>query len=399
MKIITNNKSILKFLITLRITLLLTLPQQKHFVNLIQVFMMDGFRGKTNNIAELCHIKVHRTSIGHYLNESPWSDDLVKQTYNRYVLEEIQRLSKATLQPVYVVADDTVSEKTRPSSKAKNPTQKCVFVYSHLKKKTVYGHQFVGIMLECAGKQFPYYLEMYDKEKQSKINMVIEVIKNLPLMPSKVFVMADSWYSSNKLIKLCKKKGFYYIGGFKTNRLIYPKGKRMGFKISEYAKTLTTSDVHLVKVGNRKFWVHRYEGRLNNLSKSLILLCWPEDALFNEKTLHAFISTIELSDKEILTTYSQRWTIEVFFRTCKMQFKLNKYQIRSEIGIKRFMLLLSLSYVFCSCFVESSNSNITIGGNRLEARKEISRCLVDKIYSMANSGVCIKDAYDKLNIA
>ena len=201
MKIITNNKKILKFLIAMRITLLLTLPQQKHFVNLIQVFMMDGFRGKTSNVPELCHIRIHRTSIGHYVNDSPWQDDIVKQVCNKYILKQVQNLSATTAQPVYVIADDTVSEKTKPSSKAKCPTQKCVFVYSHLKKKKVYGHQFVGVMLECAGQQFPYYLELYDKVKQSKINMVIEVIEKLPPMSSSVFVMADSWYSSNK----CKR--------------------------------------------------------------------------------------------------------------------------------------------------------------------------------------------------
>jgi hypothetical protein len=399
MKIITNNKSISSFLIALRITLLLTVPQQKHFVNLVQAFMMDGFKGKTSNVAELCHVRIHRTSIGHYLNDSPWADDIVKQAYNKYVLRQIQSLSISTGQAVYVIADDTVSEKTKPSSKAKCPTQKCVFVYSHLKKKQVYGHQFVGVMLECAGQRFPYYLELYEKTKQGKIGMVIEVIEKLPSMSSPVFVMADSWYSSNKLIKVCRKKGFHYVGGFKTNRVIYPKGKRMSFQISGYAKTLTSSDVHLVTVGKRKYWVHRYEGKLNNLPKGVVLLCWPEDALFKEEALHAFISTIALTDEEILNTYAERWTIEVFFRDCKMQLKLNKYQIRSEKGIRRFMLLLSLSCVFSTCFVESSHPNPTIGNKRFEARKEIDRCLVDKIYSMANSGLMIEDIYYKLNIA
>ena len=205
----------------------------------------------------------------------------------------------------------------------------------------MYGHQFVGVKLECAGKRFPYYLELYDKTKQSKINMVIDIIEKLPSISSPVFVMADSWYSSNRLIKTCERKGFHYIGGFKTNRVIYPKGKRMGFKISEYAQTFTQSDVHLVTVGKRRYWVHRYEGKLNNLPKGVVLLCWPEDALFNEKALHAFFSTVAFPDEDILNTYAGRWIIEVFFRDCKMQLKLNKYQVRSEKGIRRFMLFIA----------------------------------------------------------
>lgn len=382
----------------MRITLLLTLPQQKHFVNLIQAFMMDGFKGKISNVPQLCHVRIHRTSIGHYLNKAPWNDDLVKQAYNRYVLTQIHQLSLSTGLPVYVIADDTVSEKTKPSSKAKRPIQKCKFVYSHLKNMQVYGHQFVGVMLECAGQRFPFYLEMYDKAKQSKINMVIAVIEKLPSMPSQVFIMGDSWYSSNRLIKACTKKGFQYIGAIKTNRVIYPSGKRMSFQISGYAKTLTSQDVHLVTVGKRKFWVHRYEGKLNGIPTGVVLLCWPKDVLFNEKALHAFFSTIALTDEEILNTYAERWTIEVFFRDSKMQLKLNKYQIRSERGILRFMLLLSLAYVYCNCFIETSGAS-TFGSKRLLAQKEINRCLIDNIYAMADSGISLEEAYYKLNVA
>lgn len=397
MKTITQNKSIMKFLFALNLFLLLTLPQRKHFVSFMEAFMLDSFKGKTSNMPEICHVEIHRTSIGHFLNNSTWSDDLVKKSYNNFVLLQVQRLASTTSSPVYVIADDTVSEKTKPSSKARKPTEKAVFVYSHLKKKKVYGHQFVGVILECAGQRFPYYLEMYDKAKQSKIKMVMAVIDTLPQMPSPVIVMGDSWYSANKLIKVCKKKGFQYIGALKTNRIIYPQDKRMGWSISEYAKTLTKDDVRLVTVGKRKYWVYRYEGKLSSLSKSIVLLSWPEDALFNEKALHAFYSTVNLSTEEILRTYTERWTIEVFFRDTKMQFKLNKYQIRSEKGISRFMLLLSLAYVFCLCFIESTE--YTLGAKRGEARKEINRNFIARVFDIANSGVPLDKAYSMLNVA
>lgn len=58
----------------------------------------------------------------------------------------ILETSKTTGKLIYVVIDDTISEKTVPSSKAKKPTEKCGFHNSHLKGKTVYGHQLVTVM-------------------------------------------------------------------------------------------------------------------------------------------------------------------------------------------------------------------------------------------------------------
>lgn len=76
-----------------------------------------------------------------------------------------------------------------------------------------------------------------------------------------------------------------------------------------------------------------------------------------------------------------------------MQLKLNKYQVRSERGILRFMLMLSMAYVFCNCFYEAT----TFGNKRLEAQKEIHRCLIDEVYAMADSGVSPDEAYYRLN--
>ena len=57
-----------------------------------------------------------------------------------------------------------------------------------------------------------------------------------------------------------------------------------------------------------------------------------------EKALRTFISTnIVLSDEEILDLYVARWEIEVYFRDCKSKLAIDKYQIRSANGIKRFL--------------------------------------------------------------
>ena len=73
------------------------------------------------------------------------------------------------------------------------------------------------------------------------------------------------------------KKGFYTIGTLKTNRILYPCGIKQ--KISEFVLYLrkTDSDVSLVTVGSRNYYVYRYEGNLNGIDNAVVLISYPKD--------------------------------------------------------------------------------------------------------------------------
>ncbi len=69
-------------------------------------------------------------------------------------------------------------------------------------------------------------------------------------------------------------------------------------------------------------------------------------ALGKPNALRAFISTnAALSNQQILDFYVQRSNIEVFFRDAKSKLALDKYQIRSSKGIKRFWIITSLAHL------------------------------------------------------
>jgi hypothetical protein len=395
MDIITCTESIRKFLIILGLKLLLTQPQLNHLASFISSGVRGGFNGKIINVPELSMRKVHRTSVGNFLAKSPWATHLVLNNYQFYVITRISQQALKTGCPIYVVMDDTIAEKTKPSSKAKRPIAGCGFHYSHLKKKKVYGHQVVCVLLECGGIKLPYYMKLYDKQEQSKIDMVQKVIEGLPNLPGKVYVFGDSWYSSQSIIK----RGFHYIGALKTNRVLYtPGGSKLGKKVKEYAKTLTKNDVCLVTVGNQKYWVHRFHGFMKNLPKEgVIILSWPENKLFDEDLLHVFYSTDNsLSVAEILQLYTERWTIEVFFRQTKMQLELDRYQVRKLPAIKRFFLLIMIVYAYCDSL--SPGETVNLCALRKSARMEIKREVVSRVYSQAVCGVSLSDINQELGI-
>ena len=308
----------------------------------ISVFSL-GYHGKTIDFGK--YSACHRTTVAHFLNKGKWDharlEDILKNTVIQVIYKEAQRSGK----PVFCIVDDTISSKTKPSSRALHPIEDAYFHQSHLKGKQDYGHQAVSVMLSCNGIVLNYAIVMYDKSR-SKIKIVQEIANELPVPPVISYFLCDSWYTCGDIMDAFIKKGFYTIGALKTNRILYPCGIKQ--KASEFAFHLRKTDpgVSLVTVGSRNYYVYRYEGNLNGIDNAAVLLSYPEDAYHVPKALRVFISTdVSLTTQEILDRYTERWPVEVFFRQSKDKLAFGRYQLRSSKGIRRYWLLMSLAHL------------------------------------------------------
>ena len=311
---------------------------------LISIFI-SGYHGKTTDFAK--NSSCHRTTIAHFLNSGKWDESLLLNTLKQSVIEIIYSEAARTGKPVFCIVDDTIASKSKPSSRALHPIEDAYFHQSHLKGKQDYGHQAVAVMLSCNGIVLNYAFVMYNKSI-SKINIVQNIAKELPVPPVMSYFLCDCWYVSEKIINTFSIKGFHTIGALKTNRMLYPFGIKK--KLNEFAALLSAahSDFHLVTVKNKKYYVHRYEGKLNGIENAVVLLSYPEKAFGTPKALRAFLSTdVSLSTDAILSYYTCRWPIEVFFRQCKDKLALDNYQIRSSRGIQRYWLVMSLAHYMC----------------------------------------------------
>lgn len=327
------------------LNLCLAFPQttMKHIMAiLISVFSL-GYHGKTIDFEK--YSPCHRTTVAHFLNKGKWDDakleDILKSTVIQIIYQEALRSGK----PVFCIVDDTISSKTKPSSRALHPIEDAYFHQSHLKGKQDYGHQAVAVMLSCNGIVLNYALVMYDKS-MSKVKIVQEIAKELPIPPVVSYFLCDSWYTCGDIMDAFIKKGFYTIGALRTNRILYPSGIKQ--KVSEFALHLRKTDaaVSLVTVGSRSYYVYRYEGNLNGIENAVVLITYPKDAFGRPKALRAFISTdASLSTEEILDKYADRWLVELFFRQSKDKLSFDQYQIRSSKGIRRYWLLMSLAHL------------------------------------------------------
>ena len=352
----------------------------KHIMTILITMFCLGYRSKTVDMAR--HSDNHRTAIAHFLNKGKWDEKPLEQALKAAVIKIIYEESRKTGLPVFVIVDDTICSKTIPDSKAEHPIESAGYHYSHLKRKTDYGHQAVGIMLSCNGITLNYAIVMYDKE-QSKIDIVKNIAEELPRVTVVSYLLCDSWYTCAKVSEAFIRKGFYTVGGLKTNRIIFPKGVRVG--LSKFAQNLSVNNdlFHIVTVKGRKYHIYRYEGNLKDIDNAVVLISYPVGALGNPKALRAFLCTnSELSDTEILNLYVTRWEIEVFFRDVKTKLAFDQYQIRSSRGIRRLWLLCSLAYYIACC--EDTRYNFSVGYKMLS--RKIFEEQLDYIYDFVAHG-------------
>lgn len=395
--IISNELSIHKFFKQLNFDLYLTKPQLSHLENMVNAMITKGFNGKISDVAELSPAR-HRTSCSRFLSNSSWDEFFLERSLKSYIVELIWAKSRESNQPIYFIIDDTISEKTKPSSKAKNPIEKCSFHNSHLKGKKVYGHQILVSLLSCDGLVLPYSIDIYDKESMSKIELSKNLIAKLPKPENKGYVLCDSWYSCKDIFNASEKAGYSYIGALKTNRVIFPKGnERLGIKLHKFATSLNIKDFDLVTVEGKQYYIHNYVGNLKDRNDISITLSYPKDAFQKDKALKAFISLDKsLIPLDILNQYTDRWAIEPFFRDCKTYLGLDGYQVRSEKSINRYLTIILVNYTYCKIYY---NDSYHFNTGYKAAKKDLEKSKVLYIYKAATSGTPIEEIFESLKIA
>ncbi|QAA33574.1 transposase [Clostridium manihotivorum] len=395
--IISDELSIHKFFKQLNFDLYLTKPQLKHLESIVNAMLSKGYKGKMSDIAELASQR-HRTSITRFLASSSWNEDFLIKALKKLVVELIWSKSKETNKPIYFIIDDTISEKTKPSSKAKNIIEKCSFHNSHLKGKTVYGHQILVSLLSCDGLVLPYSIDIYDKDFMSKIELTQKLVESLPKPENKGYVLCDSWYSCKAIFNSSEKAGYSYIGAIKTNRVIYPKGhERLGVKLHKFATTLDIDDFDLVTVKDQEYYIYSYIGDLKDRKNVTIILSYPKDSFHKDGSLKTFIALDNsLVPLDILTQYTDRWAIEPFFRDCKTYLGLDGYQVRSEKSINRYLAIMTINYTYCKLY---SNESYHFNTGYKSAKKALIKSKITYIYEAAATGKSLEEIFKTLKIA
>ncbi len=279
----------------------------------------------------------------------------------------------------FFVLDDTINEVTgklaEEASYLYDHTQgKSVLCYQKLVLGLFNGSHFIPINQKyCVGKKKPNVrskAKIYRKipkskripkncagaKERSEINKTkLEKSFSMLRRARRQFkdvdiVLFDSWFCFNSfIIKIKKKLGLDVICQLKNlpkpNQYIY-KGKTCSLAqlYTFYAKP----KMRTVKKYNRKQAVLTVTLAKSDVAMKIVFI-------HNEghKNWHAFGSTnSKLSARSILEKYSQRWSIEVFFKNCKQYLNYGKEQVSNldsmiasdAMVFLRYMVLTYLAY-------------------------------------------------------
>jgi hypothetical protein len=393
---IPKESAIEKYLFKLDFLFYFSKPVVRHMVNFIKGSVQKGYKGTVTDIVQLSIANCHRTTFGKFLSQGVWEAEYAWDAIREAVASFVKKVNRQTQKPIFSIIDDTIATKTKPSSQAEKPIQAADFHHSHLENKSVWGHQFLTMMLSVNNMILPYFVERYDKTVKSKIDRVCEMIEQLPDVTTRAYGLCDAWYTCEKVIDAYFKKGYHLIGALKTNRVIFPQGIRL--QIKDFAQYIERNDVCPVTVNNVTYLVYRYEGPLNGVDNAVVLFCWPEKAFKNPKALHAFLCTdVELNTQTILENYSIRWPIEIFFRESKNNLGLKGYQVRSSLSIDRLLLLIVLAYMYCTVGITGRYQRFNIGLKQV--RKSVQRDMYEWIYHASENGIPIEDVFLRMKVS
>jgi hypothetical protein len=364
-------------------------PVINHMVHFIDGALSVGFTGKLTEIHAYSHHKKHRTAISHFLKNGAWKEEYLLNMMKQHTMSQVKKE-----EPLFLLLDDTICQKVKPSLQAKHPTESTAFHFSHTVGKTVWSHQVLQLMIKSGEKAFPYEFELYHKEKTpSKIQLSIDMIQQFPTITQPTYLLCDTWFTSKKLIQASLAKGIHVISGLKTNRMIYPKGVKIQAK--EFSTYIEKGDTNFVTVGTESYRVYRYEGAINDIEHAVVLMCWKAESPLEPVYMRCFLSTdTELSNEEILSHYSQRWSIETYFKQMKTYLGFNGYQVRSERAIKRFWLLVQFTYLFA---MELKKTSFNEAIREVRASKTAS--IIEFVHHQATMGVPLEIVKNELNVA
>lgn len=386
---LTHHQQIYNGFQTWNLPLYFSKPVLRHLMHAVDGMSSIGFTGKLTEIHAASHHPKHRTTLGHFLKNSPWEESFLQRQMKQKVHQKLRKD-----EPAFAIIDDTISEKMKPSSRATSPTEACGFHFSHTVGKSVFGHQVVQLMVSDEQTAYPYDFSLYHKEEAvSKIELAIDLLRQIPDLQRPTYVLCDSWYTSKTIIEAALSQGQHLIGALKTNRILYPQGIRMQAK--QFAAYIEEDNTDLVTIGCESYRVYRYEGALNDIDVAVVLLCWPANEPMTVSGMRCFLSTdTELTNETILTYYGVRWRIETYFQQVKGQLGFQGVQVRNKRAILRYWLLVQFAYLFL-CDLYGTVFTQTIH----HVRRHKFTSIIEFVHTATANGASLEQIKNELQVA
>jgi hypothetical protein len=364
--IVQHSPNLLAFLCGLHLRL--RKPQWQHVLRLADALVVSEVRHKTITSLYRLIVEAPDPSNGaDTLRMSPWTAEDLRAPLRHFIVADLVAYAHQSNQwTLYVSLDDSLGEK----DKGTRHLEAVEYHHDHTKsqgtKKPYYtnGTVHVEVRLALGARAYAYDWRLYLREKtvrrlnrgrgpeqrlrfRKKTTLAQEMLAELQrLLPSgfQVYVLFDSWYAANRLLKFCRRQRWHVVCAIKSNRKLDDQ------KLSQWPQALRHQRYQHVQLSatdgrQRSYLVRSRQGRLNHLSFDVCVLISKRHA--RDKHPKYFLCTdLSLSAQQILSTYQKRWPIEVDNFYVKQHLGLADFRVQSYEATEKWFAIVFLALAF-----------------------------------------------------
>ncbi|MFC3526431.1 transposase [Marinococcus halophilus] len=366
-------------------------PAARHMQKLLEGWTREHRNGSVKALQEAANHDAHHSSVTRFFRTSRVDDQALERKLQRSVLQHIRRQASSA-NPVLIAIDDTVVPKSKPSSQAHHPMDDGGYHFDHQTGTTVYGHQWLTIMAGTNKRLYPYHIERYEKEHgTSKIDLALQQLRTINVGDRPVYVLADSWYASEKLTRTVRDRGWHFIGAIKSNRVL--ETAPMPLPARDWAqRARQVEKPDLVTVRATTYEMVRFQGRLKGGLSGVVV---GSRAFASHEAYRFFFSTdSSMTAADVLSWYQHRWAIETFFQEAKGKLSMGGYRLRSAPAIRRYLLLLQTAWLLLAWTFAGTISEAFHASHQDHRRREIA-----DIYQRARAGATLESVYKTYLVA
>jgi Transposase DDE domain len=364
--IVQHSPKLLAFLCGVQLRL--TKPQLQHVLRLADALIVSEARHKT--IAGLYRLIVDAPDPSNgadTLRISPWTAEDLRAPLRHFIVADLVAYAHQTDEwTLYVSLDDSLGEKDKDTRHLEAVAYHHDHTKSQGKKNPRYtnGTVHVEVRLQLGARSYAYDWRLYLREKtvrqlnrhrapeqrlrfRKKTSLARDMLDGLQqLLPAgfQVYVLFDSWYAANRLLKCCRRQDWHVVCAIKSNRTLDDK------KLSQWPQALRHQRYQRVQLTatdqrQRTYLVRTLRGKLNTLPFEVCVLI--SQRHHRDKRPKYFLCTdLALSAQQILPIYQKRWPIEVDNFYVKQHLGLADFRVQSYEATEKWFAVVFLALAF-----------------------------------------------------
>jgi hypothetical protein len=364
--IVYHSPQLLAFLCGLHLRL--TQPQWRHVLRIADALIVSEARHKT--IAGLYRLIVEAPDPSNgadSLRISPWTAEDLRAPVRHFTVTDLVAYAyEAQDWTLYVSLDDSLGEKDKGTRHLEAVAYHHDHTKSQGKHKPYYtnGTVHIEVRLQLGARSYAYDWRLYLREKtvrslnrhrapeqrlrfRKKTSLARDMLAGLQqLLPAgfQVYVLFDSWYASNRLLKFCRRQGWHVICAIKSNRMLGDK------QLSQWPHALRHQRYQRVQLSAadqrlRTYLVRTLRGKLTKLSFEVCVLI--SQRHHRDKHPKYFLCTDRsLSAQQILPIYQKRWPIEVDNFYVKQHLGLTDFRVQAYEATEKWFAVVFVALAF-----------------------------------------------------